>query len=310
MSRYLFRQVLLLTLGAVSIPSALLCQTHADSLKDLFPLAVGNQWVYQYGRSIDKGPGQVIQYQVDSGTVSFRIISSISHDDSISWVFVGVATIWTKYDQGNYFGPSVWEDTTTLVEFLSGNHNLIRRLPPSTIGSTALPLWPGLADTSRVYRYAFVDSLDQCYVDGIDTCVMRYLRLVFRAGVGLTEAFQSTMITGWPNSSTHSKLRSSIIVGVETSASEGNPRAYRLKQNFPNPFNATTTIPFEMLKEGHVRVVVFDALGRTVSVIASETFRPGAYVRRWQSGAAPSGVYFYRLETDNITETKPMILVK
>ncbi|MDM7971667.1 MAG: T9SS type A sorting domain-containing protein [candidate division Zixibacteria bacterium] len=91
--------------------------------------------------------------------------------------------------------------------------------------------------------------------------------------------------------------------------------AVGLSQNFPNPFNSGTTLSFTVPKTSPVRLEVFNVLGRRVAVLAEGVHTPGVYRVHWagkdeQGGEAPSGVYFYRLETADTALVAKMILVK
>jgi hypothetical protein len=101
-------------------------------------------------------------------------------------------------------------------------------------------------------------------------------------------------------------------------ASEVNLRpgeAY-LAQNYPNPFNPTTTIPFSIVAAGHVRLAVYDALGREVALVVDEDLAPGTYTAPFDASALASGVYFYRLsaaigsQAPVSSETRKMLLVR
>ena len=88
------------------------------------------------------------------------------------------------------------------------------------------------------------------------------------------------------------------------------PVKFSLEQNYPNPFNPVTGIEFNLPKQGSVKLEVFDVLGQTVSVLVNDMLREGEYKIQWDASAYPSGVYFYRLQTDDFSETKKMMLVK
>jgi hypothetical protein len=94
------------------------------------------------------------------------------------------------------------------------------------------------------------------------------------------------------------------------------PSAFALQQNYPNPFNPTTTIPFTIAKAGHVRLAVFDALGREVALVVDEDLAPGTYSAPFNAAALASGVYFYRLtsalgsEAPLVSEAKKMLLLR
>ena len=98
-------------------------------------------------------------------------------------------------------------------------------------------------------------------------------------------------------------------IGIQNISSEV-PSAFSLSQNYPNPFNPTTNIRFDLPKSGSVKLVVFDELGREVATLVNEKLQPGTYEVDWNGSSYASGVYFYRIQTDEFSETKKMLLIK
>jgi hypothetical protein len=88
------------------------------------------------------------------------------------------------------------------------------------------------------------------------------------------------------------------------------PRRFELYQNFPNPFNPSTTIKYDLPKESRVKIVVYDILGREVARLVDEMKKAGSYQVVWEANRLASGVYFYRLQAGNFCETKKLILMK
>ncbi len=88
------------------------------------------------------------------------------------------------------------------------------------------------------------------------------------------------------------------------------PNTYTLSQNFPNPFNPTTTINFALPKDGLVKLVVYDITGKEVKVLANEIRTAGYHSIAFNASNLPSGVYLYKLSAGNFVETKKMILTK
>jgi len=88
------------------------------------------------------------------------------------------------------------------------------------------------------------------------------------------------------------------------------PDKFSLSQNYPNPFNPETNIKFALLKSGEVKLTVFDALGKEISVLVNEFKTQGVYTATFDAANFPSGTYYYKLETDNFSEVKKMILLK
>lgn len=85
---------------------------------------------------------------------------------------------------------------------------------------------------------------------------------------------------------------------------------YTLYQNFPNPFNPETSINYELNKHGRIKLAVYDALGREITVLVNETKTAGKHSVKFNAEGIPSGVYFYRIQTEDFTQTKKMILCK
>ncbi len=100
-----------------------------------------------------------------------------------------------------------------------------------------------------------------------------------------------------------------IIVGINSLSSE-IPDGFSLSQNYPNPFNPLTNIRFSVPKSGFVKLTVFDVLGRKVETLVNENLNAGTYNADWNALNHSSGVYFYRLDTDELSLTKMMILMK
>jgi hypothetical protein len=88
------------------------------------------------------------------------------------------------------------------------------------------------------------------------------------------------------------------------------PDAFSLQQNYPNPFNPTTNVEFRITNAGFVSMKVFDALGREVASLVNEVKSPGTYIAKWDASQFNSGVYFCRLQSGSMMETKKMMLVK
>ena len=88
------------------------------------------------------------------------------------------------------------------------------------------------------------------------------------------------------------------------------PLAYALSQNFPNPFNPSTLIGYQLPSAGPVRLTVYDILGREVATLVDGIQQPGPHEARFDAGGLSSGVYLYRLQTAGFVQQKKMILQK
>ena len=88
------------------------------------------------------------------------------------------------------------------------------------------------------------------------------------------------------------------------------PDVFGLSQNYPNPFNPVTLINFSLPVESHVRLDVFNVKGQLVATLVNKMVNAGYHVTEWNAAGMSSGIYLYRLKTENFTETKKMILLR
>jgi len=85
---------------------------------------------------------------------------------------------------------------------------------------------------------------------------------------------------------------------------------YKLYQNYPNPFNPTTAISFQLPAYSHVKLKVFDLLGREVATLVNEEKAPGNYEVIFNAQNLSSGIYFYRMEAGSFSQTKKLLFLK
>jgi hypothetical protein len=93
------------------------------------------------------------------------------------------------------------------------------------------------------------------------------------------------------------------------------PMSYSLDQNFPNPFNPSTTLAYSLKDPGHVTLDIYNVLGQNVRTLVDEYLDAGTYTKIWDgcdnSGQpSASGMYFYRIKSGDFTEVKKMVMVK
>ncbi len=96
----------------------------------------------------------------------------------------------------------------------------------------------------------------------------------------------------------------------EESAASNVPSLFLLQQNYPDPFNPTTLISYQLPKASHVRLVVYDMLGREVRTLVNENSEAGFKSVTFDAGGLPSGLYFYRISAGTFSDVKKMILIK
>ncbi len=125
------------------------------------------------------------------------------------------------------------------------------------------------------------------------------------------DANNNVYVTGYhyPSTVDFLTIKYSQVNGI-TPLSNEIPNAYDLSQNYPNPFNPVTNINFSITKSGHVKLTVFDILGREAAVLVNENLAAGVYKADFNASGLPSGTYFYKLEIEGYTDVKKMMLIK
>ena len=118
---------------------------------------------------------------------------------------------------------------------------------------------------------------------------------------------QMELFWGWMDLD-YMSVPSNVVTSVEGPSEL--PVSFSLQQNYPNPFNPMTTIRYSLAKPEHVKLVVYDILGRQVNVLIDEKQNAGPYEISFDGGNLASGVYFYRLKAGSFVDEKRMLLLK
>jgi hypothetical protein len=129
-----------------------------------------------------------------------------------------------------------------------------------------------------------------------------------------TNVFAGTVSDPWSNYSVlnggvYRRPMSEIVAGVGISRGEV-PALFRLDQNFPNPFNPSTTVRYALPVRSHVTLSVFNPLGQRVATLLNESQEPGNHEVRFDGTGLASGVYFYRIQAGDFVQTKRLLLIR
>jgi len=130
-----------------------------------------------------------------------------------------------------------------------------------------------------------------------------------------TADFDGTVVKKWTNSNPAVPGSPIILTGPDylTGIYEEDGMIvvdFKLGQNYPNPFNPSTTIPFDVNKKFHVKLAIFDMLGRQVATLVDDELAPQHYEFTFDGSNFSSGTYFYQLTIDGAAQTKQMMLIK
>ena len=99
------------------------------------------------------------------------------------------------------------------------------------------------------------------------------------------------------------------VIGINQ-ISSSVPEKFSLEQNYPNPFNPSTNLEFGISKSGYVSLKIYDVLGKEVVTLVNANLQPGTYKYDFDASGLTSGIYYYTLRTQGLTETKRMSLIK
>ena len=284
---------------------------------------VGNKWFYSARSNFSSFPLYAVWRQViDTASDGTRnvLVTEFSHDtvnakDSVAyemegWLYkdgqlkvsssTGIISIVgsASLPCGNLFDSNLTRDTTIICIFPPG-YSEYKWLSDEVFGDTMTVQWrygysnPPHAD----YRGTsiFQEGIGLCY-DSIYASTLNGIN--FTTAIVLRGARLNGVVIG-----------DTIVTSVGQLASQV-PLQFSLYQNFPNPFNPSTTIKFELPKSSHVSLAVYDILGRELSLLVNERRNAGGYEVKFDGSNLASGVYFYRLEAGDFVQTKKLLILR
>ena len=303
-----FVPIFLLTLIALPITWS---QVRND---DFFPLNIGNQWTYEYKTS-DWDQLADVMYS-DSGTAICSIISKDGTNDSTIWNFRETRDIVHRID--GLFSPHF--DTSysiidtilfDIVEHTQGYHLLV------TAGSlnweSVFPLTQEFADSATFFRYssASVDTFTLTAQYPKSVSKPYYILLIsFKRLIGPTNiSLSAPYITGVVSHSNHI-LKSAIVTSTQQERNTVAPQRFEMSQNFPNPFNPVTVIPFSVATKSVASLRIYDILGRHITTIFNGAIESGKHNAIWNARDQASGTYIAILESNGFSQTIKLVLLK
>ncbi len=168
-------------------------------------------------------------------------------------------------------------------------------------------------------------SLGEIKVSNTVTNEWEELTFDFSSHIGLPEAIGIDQIVVFPDFDLGGRTQDNIIyfdnisfysnsVGVDN-RSETFPQGFVLEQNFPNPFNPSTTLRYELPEDGLVNVTIYDMMGRQVSTLVSSHQTAGYKSVIWDATndygkPVSAGIYLYQIQAGEFVQTKKMVLLK
>ncbi len=160
-----------------------------------------------------------------------------------------------------------------------------------------VPMNPSVYNSTSKYNYSFPVATN-------GTTIELYFTYQTAGGVTVREPAGNT---------NYIFAFGSMLIGIgEATPVKEIPTQFYLEQNYPNPFNPSTIISYQLSVAGFATLKIYDVLGREITTLVNEFQLPGTYNSTFSilHSALSSGVYFYRLQTNNYTATKKMVLIK
>ncbi|MEW6196917.1 MAG: T9SS type A sorting domain-containing protein [Bacteroidota bacterium] len=130
------------------------------------------------------------------------------------------------------------------------------------------------------------------------------------------EYFRLQLIVGpnngqWLNDASKVKyIKNSLLAKKSSDMNSSIPSTYELKQNYPNPFNPTTTISYSLKEKGLVQLNVYNVLGQKVAELVNQRQEAGNHSVTFNGSGLPSGIYIYRIQSSEFSDSKKFILMK
>lgn len=236
------------------------------------------------------------------------------------------------YLQGPDFGYDYWENGSQIAQDFYSLFGITYddRGAFYMVGNVDTMDGMGILDGIMVdYKYKKVDDsfVDEISTDGASMILMdqdgKYRGGCYDPGWGYKTVYTSTFLGGAYGDSTqiamlqniYDYLTDQLEDKVDGQEITDVPQATRLEQNYPNPFNPTTSIKFSLKKSSDVALKIYNSAGQLVKTLVDGKKEADYYDVQWNGvdevgKPVSSGIYFYRLETDDFSQTKSMILLK
>ena len=284
-----------------------------QELLDLYPLAIGNKWVYD-----------VWSWWADT---SYHSYSGITYRE-----VVGDTVMANGYFYYKLFDPTTFNYPYYLFERIDSSSGRVYRYDNS-LGLTddeylIDDLLAEVGDTIWSSRHQYQDYFPFICVDEVtfNKWGIQGPRKIFTIydltgytyslsqGVGIDSIYDT-----FDFGENYVTLKGCIINGVVSgdtitvSVDDENPvqpTEFSLSQNYPNPFNPVTRIQYSVNSTQNVTLKVYDLLGREVATLVNEEKPAGNYEVEFDGSALTSGIYFYQVKAGNFIETKKMVLLR
>jgi hypothetical protein len=317
MKRYiLILTIMLIALGSVSFAQTINNPSELDAEFEVQPHYVKVRW----SDNSNNEDGFLIERALSSDTLRWEVVGQVTQNVRTFydyWIILNRLYHYRvyAYNQNGYSGYSNIDTAQTYGDttFIPATPSNLRVL--KTTLTTISIRWDDNASNELGFIIARKrpELLYYEFIDSVGTDVLTYQE------VGLTPdnvyfykvcAYNDSGISDYTNTVSARTEENTLIQTNINSAQD-----YYLRDNYPNPFNPSTTIEFGLKAGSNVKLAIYNSTGAEVALLFKGDLPEGSYSQRWNAAGLPSGTYFYRLEivgnsSGIFTQTKKMILVK
>ncbi|MBN2425909.1 MAG: T9SS type A sorting domain-containing protein [Calditrichaceae bacterium] len=231
-------------------------------------------------------------------------------------------TLWYICEQPSWAAVMGWEDSDQMKYlYFTDDDNDSIYTATLTVNSAELS---NATFNAFVYRYAFYDQSAGAWVSEPSG----YSNFAYRTRYIGQNAARSFPVNPWPmplDTWTNKEIKPDQetdpfksyqdYVSIRPELPEGVINNYTLNQNYPNPFNPQTSISYSLPRPGQVSLIIYNVLGQKVKTLINGKADAGTHYHVWKGvddrgNKVASGIYFYKLEAENFSAIKKMVLVK
>jgi hypothetical protein len=278
----------------------------------VFPLRVALQYQYEYTGVFSSWNYGSHSSGTDSGTVSCQVAdSSLINDTTIEWTVIERRHLVSRRSSSSPPRDTTFltdDSTGTILREFTTEHHAILSSTSAWVSPSSSP-FPG---AMTLYRYA--ESSPRLSTIGGGPCTIIPANFDSAWQSSDSGLFRRSYSRCFDNDEIGDyelhdfRLKSVVLVGVHEQ--QPLPTQVRLLQNFPNPFNSTTEIVYELAGTANVRIVIHDILGRQITVLTEGIQPAGRYTRTFDASGLSTGMYIVRLQIGSTNTSMKMVLLR
>ncbi len=178
--------------------------------------------------------------------------------------------------------------------------------------SKTLQSFIGVLSKDSVYEYKYIDITKYILEDLAANRNMSQYRIRFPVLRDYDDYNDFITFRGsyYPPQQPFVRVRSNLLSVEELNISDSKVMKFNMQNNYPNPFNPSTKIQFDIPQVTNVTVNIYNVIGLSIVQIYQGVIQPGEYSFNWDATGLPAGIYYCRLSTDQYSKTIKMVLIK